>query len=217
MYGFRIWHMHLPITSPCDDPVYDSNWVANGQTDPYWRNPSVTSVFENFVGYKCLRNGAITERTGAVIFKNFRIADSGIAAIEVSLVEGVEDNRTFIEGGLAVGNTYLNDEDNIIAQRQVFGFWGPRTENMTVTGLTFFNYEDNFSAAFTTCSHCFHPAATDSGGRTIRTSNLTFDDASVPRRIWWGFPYREIINDLDGTLTGIGANTYACPYYIHNL
>ncbi len=91
--------------------------MANGQTDPYWKNPQVPSLFENFVAYKCLRNGAITERTGAVTFKNFRIADSGIAAIEFSLVEGVEDNKAFVDGGLVVGNTYLNDEDDIILNK----------------------------------------------------------------------------------------------------
>jgi hypothetical protein len=47
-------------------------------------------------------------------------------------------------------------------------------------------------------------------------SGLVFDDATVPRRIKWQVPYREIIHDLDGSLTGLGADTWATYYYIHN-
>jgi hypothetical protein len=178
----------------------------------------VPSVFENFVGYKCRRNGAITERTGAVTFKNFRIADSGIAGVEFSIIEGVEDNMAFLDGGLIVGNTHLNDENSILQNSKLIGFWGPRTENMTVTGVTFFNFDnDKFSAALSTCSHCFHPAATDSGGRTYRVANLTFDDATVPRKIWFSHPWREIIHDTDGSLLGMGANAFVAPYFLHNL
>jgi len=44
---------------------------------------------------------------------------------------------------------------------------------------------------------------------------LYFDDATVPRRIKYQFPFREIINDLDGSLTGLGANTWATYAYPH--
>lgn len=169
------------------------------------------------LAWKCGRNGAITERTGAVTFKNFKIADSRIAGIEFSFIEDVADGDANISGGIIVGNTYLNDDDDAIKGSTVWGFIGPRTENFTMSDVRFYNFDFQNSSAIGTCSHCFHPASTDSGGRTFTVRNLTFDAATVPRRINWGFPYREIIYDLDGSLTGLGPKTWATPYWVHNV
>ena len=62
------------------------------------------------LAWKCGRNGAITERTGAVTFKNFKIADNAIAGIEFSMIESVADGDASVIGGIIVGNTYLNDD-----------------------------------------------------------------------------------------------------------
>jgi hypothetical protein len=80
--------------------------------------------------------------------------------------------------------------------------------------VNFYNYNWNNAAAIGTCSHCFHDAATDSGARTIRTSGLTFTD--VDYKINYQIPWRAIIQDEDGSLTGMGANSWATPYWKHN-
>jgi hypothetical protein len=46
-------------------------------------------------------------------------------------------------------------------------------------------------------------------------SNLTFD-SSVTRLISWGFPYKGIFLDEDGSLTGMGPFSWATPYYEHH-
>lgn len=72
----------------------------------------------------------------------------------------------------------------------------------------FFNFNtERRSAALGTCSHCFHPAASSSGGHTFTTENLEF--TNVPLRIHWQHPWREIIHDLDGSLTGMGPDSWA--------
>lgn len=71
-------------------------------------------------------------------------------------------------------------------------------------------------AALGSCSHCYLSCSTDSGARTVKWSGLQFDEATVPRRIRWETPYREIFHDLDGSLTGLGANSWATPYWRHN-
>ena len=48
--------------------------------------------------------------------------------------------------------------------------------------MKFYNFDFNGSAAIGGCSHCFHPAATDSGARTV-TFNNTYFDSSVIQRI----------------------------------
>jgi hypothetical protein len=70
-----------------------------------------------------------------------------------------------------------------LAKTTTWGLIGPRTENFTVYDLRFYNFNFSESAALGTCSHCWHPAATDSGGRTFKVQNLTFDSSTVPRRI----------------------------------
>lgn len=87
------------------------------------------------------------------------------------------------------------------------GIIGPRSNGFTIRGVQFFEYNWKNAAALGTCSHCFHPAATDSGARTVRISNVEF--TGVEKRIKYQVPYRGIFLDLDGTLTGKGAKTFA--------
>ena len=63
--------------------------------------------------WKCGSNGAISEKTGAVEFIDFKIADNGYAGIEFSLIEEV-DGYAKVVGGIVVGNTFLNDDDQKI-------------------------------------------------------------------------------------------------------
>jgi hypothetical protein len=64
--------------------------------------------------WKCGSNGAISEKTGAVEFIDFKIADNGYAGIEFSLIEEVVDGYAKVVGGIVVGNTFLNDDDQKI-------------------------------------------------------------------------------------------------------
>lgn len=76
---------------------------------------------------------------------------------------------------MIIGNTGVNDDDGILSGRTTWGFIGPRHEYLTVDGVSFYNFDFANSAAIGTCSHCFHPAATDSGGRTLQVKNLYID------------------------------------------
>ena len=112
-----------------------------GKTDPYWKNPRVPAIFNNLIAWKCGKNGAITERTGHVIFNNFKIADSGIAGIEFSVIEDIVDGYAKVTGGIVIGNTGFNDFNGTTSNRTTWGFIGPRTEGMTVTGTSFYNFD----------------------------------------------------------------------------
>lgn len=80
-YGLRIFHNMVPRTYPCK-PIY---FDGNVPDDPYWENPLITANFDNFVGWKNGRNGAIAKTVGDVRFNNFKTADNILAGIEVSL------------------------------------------------------------------------------------------------------------------------------------
>jgi len=82
-YGLRIFHNMVPRRFPCRSMPYDST----NPDDPYWMNPAITANFDNFVGWKNNRNGAIAERVGDVHFNNFKTADNILAGIEFSLTD----------------------------------------------------------------------------------------------------------------------------------
>jgi hypothetical protein len=76
-----------------------------------------------------------------------------------------------------------------------------------MTNVAFHNFDFGESGALSTCSHCFHHASSKSGGLTYTTSGLSFTNCK--KRIWYQAPFREIIHDLDGSLTGLGPNSWA--------
>jgi hypothetical protein len=138
--------------------------------------------------------------------------------MEYSLTEDIAPGFAKIIGGLVIGRSSNTEEalDNATPH----GIITPRTENFSIEGTKFYNFDFGNSwsnaAPLGTCSHCFHPAATDSGARTVKTSGLFFDEATVPVRIRYQFPYRCIFADQDGTLTDQGPNTWATAYWKHH-
>lgn len=207
-YGLRIFHNLIPRVNPCGSFSADES----NPSDPYAANPPIIAEFHNLVSYKNNRNGAIAERLGAVQFHNFKTADNILAGMEYSLTENIIDGYAKIIGGLVVGRSANTESDLDAASPH--GIIGPRTENFTIEGTQFFNFDWNDAAALGTCSHCFHPAATDSGARTVTVSGLEFTDVS--RKILYQYPERGIFHDLDGSLTGLGADTYASANFLHN-
>ena len=208
-YGLRIFHNMVPRTYPCSPLVYD----PTNTTDPYSKNPLITATFTNFLGYKNRENGAIAERVGDVRFVNFKVADNGIAGIEVSSTRDTMDGTAQINGALVVGHSANADPETLSVSSR--GIITPRYENFQVKNVNFYNFDNGVQAALGSCSHCFHPASTDSGARTVKFSGLYFD-TTVTRRIIYQYPYKDIFYDLDGTLTGLGAGTWATPYFLHN-
>jgi hypothetical protein len=199
----------VPRKFPCKPITYDHS----NTTDPWHKNPAITANFYNLTSWKNGRNGAIAEKVGDVRFHNFKVADNKLAGIEFSLTDAHGDNTTRINNALIIGRT-LNTE-LALDLSEPYGMIGPRTENFRVENTRFYNFDWGGAAALSSCSHCFHPAATDSGARTIRFSNLTFD-SSVKRIANYQYPWRAIFLDEDGTLTGKGPGSWATPYFAHH-
>jgi hypothetical protein len=84
-----------------------------------------------------------------------------------------------------------------------------------VHNVKFYNFDKSGKAAFGSCSHCFSVPSTDSGARTTTFSNIYFD-STVTQKIRYETPFRDIFYDKDGSLTGLGPNSWATPYWRHN-
>mgnify|MGYP000533537306 CR=1 FL=1 len=95
------------------------------------------------------------------------------------------DDYTKVVGGLVVGRS-ANSENT--GDGNFKGIIGPRSEWLRVEGTSFYNLDFGAASALSDCSHCFHPASTDMGARTITTKDLKFNDATVPRRISYQYP-----------------------------
>jgi len=198
-YGLRIFHNMVPRKFPCKGISAS--------------NPSITANFNGLTSWKNHRNGAIAERVGDVRFNNFKTADNILAGIEFSLTNnGAGDDTAGIYNALVIGKT--ENTEALLESKNPHGIITPRTENFVIRGVKFFNYNWNSAAALGTCSHCFHPASTDSGARTVKLSGLEFTD--VTKRIRYQDPFKQILYDEDGSLTGKGPKTWATYHYGHH-
>jgi hypothetical protein len=206
----RIFHKLIPRTFPCAGLSFD----IKNTTNPYWKNPPIPAVFQNFTSFKNRRNGAIALDIGQVRFENFKVSDNILAGIEVELTDNMVDGYAMVNGALIIGRS--NNADEMTNNAPSHGIIGPRTENFQVHNVKFYNFDIAGKAALGTCSHCFSAPSTDSGGRTLTTSGLYFDP-SVKIKIRYQEPWREIIYDIDGSLTGLGPNSYATSYWRHNV
>jgi len=91
---------------------------------------------------------------------------------------------------------------------------GPQSDEWLVTNARFYRFTDGFGG-IGQCTHCLSPKA-DSGARTYRFEKLHWDDATVTKRVRYLGPDKGILNDLDGTLTGLGPNSWATSHWKHN-
>jgi hypothetical protein len=176
-YGLRIHHKHLPRTRPCDPLVFDDT-NPNTIGAPYPSNPHITATYQNFVGWKNGRCGAIAESTGAVVWKNFKAADNLRAGLEWSAPDKVASAKlglSYIDGALIVGRS--GNTESALDEGSPIGLITPRgNEYWSAKNIKFYSFDfTNPVTAIEDCSHCEFADSTDSGARTISLSGLFFD------------------------------------------
>jgi hypothetical protein len=208
-YGLRIFHEHIPRTYPCN-PEGDYTLA-----DPFVVNPPIQSDFKNFKGWKNHRDTIIGERLGAVKFTNVISADNIRSGIEISDGNYAPPGTLLVDGAVIVGQSANAGDPN------AYNFNGgsrglitPKVDFFYAKNVWFYNFPEN-TTAIETCSHCEHGAATDSGGRTSFLSDLHFDN--VVQKVRFNVPFREILQDEDGSLTGIegGSVTFSYPHLLY--
>ena len=164
--------------------------------------------------------GTIVSFSGDVTIKNATEFDNILGGIEYERIDHSWIlGQAKVDGGRVIRNSVnltnnVDHPDIIDLDHGTHGVIGPRTDWFTIQNVKFFRFSNENGGALSDCSHCFHPAATDSGARTYFTKNLTFSSDST-RWIHHQFPYNGIFNDLDGSLTNLGANSWAVPTFKH--
>ena len=203
--GLRIYE-YAPRTFPCQNH-------SLFQTDDFYApNPPVPAVFENFVAWKNFENGVFAEHIGSIEFRNFMIADSRLSGIQISQTNFTREDEAKVNGAIIIGITNNKDSD-ISRYNGSVGFTTPRTDNLLVNNVTFYNFSNTYNmSAFLSCSECWQFRLKITGGKTTKFSNLAFK--SVDRKIIWDGLKKEVFIDLDGSFLG-GNGGSITAYYPH--
>jgi len=171
-------------------------------------SPPEPAVYENHLSYRCGKNGVMGGDLGKVVFRNITVADNANS--------GIEFERTTFSRDL-IGECYAEDLTIIGVSdgnpgTTTHGIVAPQSDYWQIKNARFYNFNGD-AAALGDCAHCDTPKK-DSGARTTSFIDLTF--TNVANRIRWRFPFKGIFHDLDGSLTGLGADSYATAYFKHN-
>ncbi|TNV88229.1 hypothetical protein FGO68_gene13028 [Halteria grandinella] len=209
-YGLRLFHNLVPREKPCNPIIYDDTRPE----DPFWQNRPITSRFVNYTGYKNMRNGFISFQAGDVRLENFKVADNILVGIEFESVTSSWDGQAQVNGAVVVGMSENADDTTIASNLR--GIQGPRSENFQIHNVRFYGFTSENHTALSSCSHCEIICSTDSGARTTKLSKIYFDPANKVK-IQFNYPRRDIFFDMDGSLTGLGPNSWLTAYWKHNV
>lgn len=165
-------------------------------------HPTAVATFEDLFTWRNLVGLVPTEMT-LLKFDNIVAVENRAAGWEARQVVS-EWGDMGIYNSLFVGSTTLPHEETFTPGK---GIWLPFKLGMQVHDTTFVNYTDG-QGAFHFCAHCGRGGSPSppNGGFETRTRGLTFID--TPQRATFRHVFEGILHDMDGSLTGLGPDTY---------
>lgn len=214
VHGLRLYPLVQPFVDPCGE--------ARG----------APQIYRNFTAYRCGQHGIFGKKNGDVHHYGARLLENrgsdGFWKILTDDVPYRPHTKPIWDGwgptpelgtaaipqyyaSLFVGTTRPDFNPATDGFGKV-GLWMPQNERFFGAKLTFVNYGQ--TGAIAGCADCDDPAFMKQGGYTYRLTGLRF--VQSPVRVRWTVPYKSIMHDLDGSLTGRGPRTWALPYYKFN-
>jgi hypothetical protein len=192
-FGLRIFQLYSR-QFPCD-PIRDDT-IAN---DPWQSNPSIQSVFSNFIIYKNLEDGVLAEQTGNVVFQNFTVGENYRSGFEFYLANFTRQPPSVVDCAV-IGKSLSNAASN--GTNYTLGMSGLRTPRSGVTSFTnirFYGFHEG-SILFQTCVLCDDPLKYTNLGTEILMKQITLGDVTGSYLNMIGLK-RDVIYDLDGSLS----------------
>ena len=199
--------INLPLQEFTDNTAHSFGWYG------IWIFPSyhpvgpdicdevVPAVFKNFFAWRNNRGIEFSE-VGAVQLVNSTMLDNDLAGVEYTEVTAAWGKKgALIENTLIVGRSGLRDYDDqrVRGGEMVCtssGIKTPPSYYLTVSGVTFVNFDESNCISIRACSHC----RTDFlGGYETRFEKLKFVNSS--NIVTWQWEHEQVFRDLDGTLT----------------
>ena len=177
-YGFRVF------------PAYNPKAVANFDKIHTWRNA---------------QTGVAATSISTFRFNNLISAENKKSGFECRIIfspwgdAGIYDSL-FIGRASLPGSSVLSTTGN--------GIWTPHMIGFEIHNTTFANYVGKGGIEF--CAHCGRCGSPEEGkhdGMETRTSGLKF--VNCPNsRVRYRHKFEGILHDMDGSLTGLGPDTY---------
>ncbi len=164
-------------------------------------NEVAPAVFNNFFAWRNNRGIEFSE-VGAVQLVNSTMLDNEVAGVEYTLVTAAWGKKgALIENTLIVGRSALRDYDDQRVRGgdmvcTTSGIKTPHSYYLTVSGVTFVNFDEKDCVSIQACSHC----RTDfQGGYETRFEKLKFVNST--NIVKWQWEHEQVFRDLDGSLT----------------
>ena len=184
-YGLWVFQAYFPKV----------NGACNGGIDE-------PAIFNNLLAWKNNRGIEFHETVGALQVHNSTMLDNQEAGVEITAITGQWEGA-LVKDVLIVGHSDVNADDSDFCT--VSGFRAPHSYYLTVSNVTFVNFDRPGCSAILACSHC----TPLQGGFLTRYNKITLINS--PNLSGWKWTYEHVHRDLDGSLTGI-VNGSLLPY-----
>eukprot|EP00048_Salpingoeca_helianthica_P015090 m.224971 g.224971 ORF g.224971 m.224971 type:complete len:4030 (+) comp16594_c0_seq1:296-12385(+) len=190
VHGLRIYPVYTPHQDPCNAA-----------------SPSAPQFFHNFTSFHNGQHGIFGKRNGDLHHVGAILVENGDDEFfQVKYEEVDYSNIPNLHDVLLVGS--LTGRAN-----GKHAMTTPQNEFFYVSGATMVNYGS--AGAIAGCADCNSDENLRQGGYTVRFERLTFINSPV--RTHWNEPRKDILVDLDGTLTGYsGVGGTVTPFYGFN-
>lgn len=190
---------NLPLEEFSNNTAHSFGWYG------LWVDPSYTpragggcgdsthapAVFESFLAWRNDRGIEFTV-VGSLQIKDSILLDNRLAGVEITELNSVwGEDGPLIEDTLIVGHSELSPE--ICTQS---GIKGPKSFYLTVSRVTFVNFDRTSCAALQSCSQCKDLQ----GGFESRYREIRF--VNSPRVVQWQWPHEHVHRFLDDSLPG---------------
>ena len=201
---------NIPIGEFTDNSAHSMGWYGlwvfqtyfpkvNGECDGGIDEPA---IFNNLLAWKNNRGIEFHETVGALQVHNSTMLDNQEAGVEITAITGQWEGA-LVKDVLIVGHSDVNADDSDFCT--VSGFRAPHSYYLTVSDVTFMNFDRPGCSAILACSHCRNLQ----GGFLTRYNKITLINS--PNLSGWQWTYEHVHRDLDGSLTGI-VNGSLLPY-----
>ena len=153
--------------------------------------------FTNFLSWRNQRGAEFTE-VGSLQLKDSVMLDNMLAGVEVIDLSQTcwGDEGPLIENVIVVGHTDAIDKelDGFCTKA---GIQTPKSDFLTVSNVTFINFDKSDCRAIRACAHCKFLQ----GGFETRFREIRFENSYHITQ--WQWEHEHVHTDLDGSLTGM--------------
>lgn len=182
-FGLRVWETYIPYVDGC------------GATEPD------TATLYDFVSYGNGIHGLELSVVGHVRLVRFKVADNVQNGMEIQETLGTWGGP-MIRDSLIISHTIANTGRPTVA-----GLKTPNTPRLTVSNVTFVNFDQPGTTCLKACSHC----KVRQGGFQVWFQQLAFLGGSDQRKTGFQWEHEVLYRDVDGTLTGQPGGGWVLP------